>query len=139
MTRPAGAELQLRAALEADPEFAPAAYNLCVLLAEDRIDEALAWCRRADALEPQDPRNPYTLAFYQHYAGKREQAARTLRRLIERHPAYVDAYVLLGSIREEQADTAAAIALFRQALASGALADGDRALIQERLRALGER
>jgi len=130
------AEEQLRDALEAAPRFPAAAYNLCVLLADDRLDEAIEWCRRAAELQPGDPRHAYTLAFYQQLGGDAPGAVRTLRELVDRHPAYGDAYVLLGTLYEEAADTAAAIAAYRQALESGALAEPDRRVIQTRLLAL---
>jgi tetratricopeptide (TPR) repeat protein len=130
------AEEHLRAAIEAAPQFPAAAYNLCVLLAEDRLDEAVEWCRRAAEWQPGDPRHAYTLAFYQNLSGDAPAAVRTLRRLIERHPAYADAYVLLGTVHEERADTAAAIAAYSQALQSGALAEPDRRVIRARLLAL---
>ena len=59
------AERELREALRLDPKMAPAAYNLCILTAKDRPAEALSWCRKAVALNPQEPRYAYTLAFYQ--------------------------------------------------------------------------
>lgn len=134
-----GAEEHLRAALESAARFPAAAYNLCVLLAEDQLEEAIEWCRRAAEWQPSDPRHAYTLAFYQNLGGDSQAAVSTLHRLIQRHPAYGDAYVLLGTVHEEAADTAAAIAAYSQALESGVLADPDRRLIAARLRALQER
>lgn len=130
------AEEHLRAALKATPRFPAAAYNLCVLLAEDRLAEAIQWCRRAAELQPGDPRHAYTLAFYQQLGGDAPAAVRTLRALVDRHPAYGDAYVLLGTLYEESADTAAAIAAYSQALESGVLTEPDRRVIESRLRAL---
>jgi tetratricopeptide (TPR) repeat protein len=49
------AERELREAFRLDPKMAPAAYNLCILTAKDRPEEALSWCRRAVALNPQEP------------------------------------------------------------------------------------
>ncbi len=133
------AEVHLRAALETTPRFPAAAFNLCVLLAEDRLDEAIEWCRRAAELQPGDPRNAYTLAFYQNLGGDAPGAASTLRELIARHPRYGDAYVLLGTVYEEVADTAAAIAAYRQALEREVLAEPDRRVIEARLLALQRR
>ena len=84
--------------------------KISVMLAEDRLDEAIGWCRRAAELGPADPRHAYTLAFYQHLGGDAPGAVRTLRRLVDLHPGYGDAYVLLGTVHEEGADTAAASA-----------------------------
>ncbi|UCC75063.1 MAG: tetratricopeptide repeat protein [Gemmatimonadota bacterium] len=130
------AEAHLRSALEAEPTFAAAAYNLCVLLAEDRIDEALVWCRRADELDPGNPRHPYSLAYYLLLSGDPNGAIRVLRRSVSTHPSHVEAYELLGTIYEEAADSAAAIAVYRQALDSGALSENGRRLMQARLRTL---
>ena len=54
MERPIEAEAAFRAAFNYDPRSAPAAFNLGVLLAKDRPEEALAWCRRAAELRPQE-------------------------------------------------------------------------------------
>jgi len=41
------AKTALRTALDIDPQLAPAAYNLGVMLARDRIEEAVELCRKA--------------------------------------------------------------------------------------------
>ena len=42
------AEVYLRTALKADPQIAQAAYNLCVITAKDRLDEAVDWVQKGD-------------------------------------------------------------------------------------------
>jgi tetratricopeptide (TPR) repeat protein len=74
--------------LKADPQMAQSAYNLSIITAKDRIDEAVAWCRKAAELRPQDPKYAYTLAFYLNQKGDRNEAIRTLRALIEKYPGY---------------------------------------------------
>ena len=76
---PKGAEKYLKTALKADPQMAQAAYNLCVITAKDRINEAVTWCRKAAELRPQEPRYAYTLAFYLNQKGDRDEAIRTLK------------------------------------------------------------
>lgn len=95
------AEKNLRAAFKADPQMAGAAYNLCVISATDRPAEALEWCQKAVALRPREPKYAWTLAFYQRQ-GDSAAAAATLAALIERVPAYPDAYLLLADIHEQQ-------------------------------------
>ena len=131
-----GAERCLRTALKTDPQFAEAAYNLGVLLAADRIEEALSLCRRAVTLRPSEPKYGYTLAFYLHQNGYADDAAASLEEVIERHPAYVDAYFLLASIHQEQGAVEKADAVYRKALAVKELPDAARsrlAAARERL------
>ncbi len=98
MNEPRQAEEYLRKAIKADPQMAQAAYNLCILTSSDRIGEAVTWCRKAAELRPQDPRYAYTLAFYLNQKGDRADAARTLREILEKHPDYKDAGMLLKKI-----------------------------------------
>jgi Flp pilus assembly protein TadD len=93
-----GAERYLKAALNADPQMAQAAYNLCVITAKDRLDEAVAWCRKAATLRPQEPRYAYTLAFYISLKGDRSEAVGILKTLVEKYPGYKDAEMLLKDL-----------------------------------------
>jgi tetratricopeptide (TPR) repeat protein len=93
-----GAEKYLKAALKADPQMAQAAYNLCVITSKDRLNEAVAWCRKAAHLRPQEPRYAYTLAFYINQKGDRSEAVRILKALVEKYPGYKDAEMLLKDL-----------------------------------------
>jgi Flp pilus assembly protein TadD len=128
-----GGETHLRLAIAVAPEFAEAAYNLCVLLSDQRIEEAIEWCRTADELGPDQPRHAYTLAFYLYENGEVDAAARTLRRMIERGTGYVAAYELLGTIYEQEGSAHRAVALYRQAMQSTYLVDADKLRIEGRL------
>ncbi len=92
---PEQAESCLRTALKLDPQTAQAAYNLCILLSEDRLDEAVVFCRDASRLRPEDPRYAYTLAFYLHRKGDTAEAITTIKAVLEQHPEYGDARALL--------------------------------------------
>jgi hypothetical protein len=76
----AEAESALRTALKADPQMAPAAYNLAVLVAPKNLAEALELSRRAGALRPEEPRYAFTLAFYQRQRGDASAAMAPCRR-----------------------------------------------------------
>jgi tetratricopeptide (TPR) repeat protein len=97
------AEEHLKRALKSDPQLAQAAYNLCVLTAEDRLAEAVGWCRKAAALASQNPTYAYTLAFYLERNGARDEAIRTLEALVAQHPGYRDAEALLGELKARKA------------------------------------
>ncbi len=98
---PKQAETYLKKAIKADPQMAQAAYNLCVITAKDRINEAVTWCRKAADLRPQEPRYAYTLAFYLNQKGDTDNAIKTLKGIIQKHPEYRDAQMLLGEISKK--------------------------------------
>ncbi len=58
------AEAAFRRTLDADSLQAAAAYNLGVLVADKNLPEAVEWCGRAAALEPDESRYAYTHAFF---------------------------------------------------------------------------
>jgi tetratricopeptide (TPR) repeat protein len=132
-----GAEKHLKAALKADPQMAQAAYNLCVITSKDRINEAVTYCKKAADLKPQEPRYAYTLAFYQLQKGDEKGAVKTLRTLIEKQPAYADAYDLLGGTYEKQGKKEEAEKVYKKALETDdGIPDRDKFRIGAQLEAL---
>jgi tetratricopeptide (TPR) repeat protein len=117
MGKLADAERHLRSALNTDPAMARAAYNLAVILAEDRLEEAIEMCRQAHKIQPGDPRYAYTLAFYLEKKGRRGEAVDLLGQLLTEHPLYFDAYSFLGALHEKSGDSARASEVYRKALA----------------------
>jgi Flp pilus assembly protein TadD len=130
------AESLLRAALKVDPQMAPAAYNLGVILAKDRREEAIQWCRKAAQFGPGEPKYAYTLAFYLNESGKKSEAVLELQRVISQFSTYWDAYTLLGAIYEERKEFHKAKALYQQALTAAELPAEGRQFFQSRLAAL---
>jgi tetratricopeptide (TPR) repeat protein len=130
------AESQLREALKTDPRMGEAAYNLCVILAKDRPDEALRFCRQAVDVRPQDPRYAYTLAFYQQQRGSLAEAVKVLDELIVRHPAYADAYLLLGGIQERQGNRRGAVEIYKRGVAEEGIAESRKLFMKARMEAL---
>lgn len=133
------AEAALTASLKTDPNSAQAAYNLGVLLADDRIDEAIGWCRRAHELRPDQPKYATTLAFYLNRNGDTDGAVRVLRALVRRQTASADVYAMLGGIHEKKGDVRQAVAVYRQAIANEKLPQRDRYGFATRVRALSSR
>ncbi len=58
----------LRKALQLDPSNAGAAYNLAVLLGNENPAEALALCKKAVALNPENPKYRDAVAYYQEHS-----------------------------------------------------------------------
>jgi tetratricopeptide (TPR) repeat protein len=131
-----GAEQALREALKADPGLAAAAYNLGVLLASDRLAEALPWLEKARKLRQDQPKYAYTLAFFQRQKGYRETAIRGLQRLLQEHPAFANAYLLLGDIYQEQGRKEKARGVYRRGLARPDLPPRARQVIKNKMQAL---
>ena len=96
------AERAFRAAFKTNPHSARAAYNLGVLLSNDNPGEALEWCRRAAALDPNNPQFGYTYAYYLYRAGRFDQALQAIRQVRERFPAHEDSARFERTMLEEQ-------------------------------------
>jgi Tfp pilus assembly protein PilF len=127
------AERELKEAFRLDPKMAPVAYNLCILTATDRPQEALSWCRKAAALNPQEPKYAYTLAFYQKEQGDLRGATATLQDLVTKRPGFADGHILLAEVYVQQGDRLQAEAVLRQALQVESLSPRDRARVNAAL------
>jgi len=115
-----------RTALKTNPESAVAAYNLGVIVAKQDIEEAIAWCRKARDLRPEEPKYGYTLAFYLQQKGDVDRAISMLEQLVRQQAAYPDAYALLGHIYEEQDKINEAIEVYKKAAENERLSERDR-------------
>lgn len=136
MGRAQEAEAALRAAYAADGKLASAAHNLAILVSPDRLTEAIEWSCRAAELQPQEPKYAFTLAYYQRQAGDTEAAVRTLQKLIVEDRADPDAYMLLGSMYEEQDRRADALDVYLRAMNNAQLPDAARKGFAVRVEAL---
>ncbi|MBN1346880.1 MAG: tetratricopeptide repeat protein [Phycisphaerae bacterium] len=138
MGRLGESEGAFRAALKTDPNNAVAAYNLGVIVAKDRLDEGIEWCRKALKLRPDDPRYAFTVAFYQRQKGDVDAAVATLRRAIARQPASADVYMLLGEIHEQQGKREEAVAVYRRAMENVRLGQREHQAFAAKIQALSE-
>jgi len=139
MGRLSEAEEAFRTALKTNPESAVAAYNLGVIVAKQDIEEAIAWCRKARDLRPEEPKYGYTLAFYLQQKGDVDRAISMLEQLVRQQAAYPDAYALLGHIYEEQDKINEAIEVYKKAAENERLPERDRYGFTRRIQALSTR
>jgi tetratricopeptide (TPR) repeat protein len=139
MGRTGEAEGAFRKVLKTDPESAVAAYNLSITLAQDNIEEAIEWCRKARDLRPEDPKYPYTLAFFLRQKGDVDSAISTLEQLIRQPIAFADAYALLGRILEEEGKIDSAIEVYQKAAKNERLSEQERYGFTARIQALSSR
>jgi tetratricopeptide (TPR) repeat protein len=135
--RTADAVKSLRGALEFDPRMAAAAYNLGVIAGAASKAEAARWCRRAHMIEPESGKYAHALAFYQRESGDLASAVATLRKWLDGHPLDGQAVLELGLTHEKRGDRAAAVLLYRSAVANERIHDDQRAAIARELRRLG--
>lgn len=132
--RRAEAEAALRRALAADPALAQAAYNLCALLAQDRLQEALAHCRKAFALRPDSAKYGHAYAFFAWRGGDERAAVAALEAILRRRPPEADPYLLLASIHREKGRVGMAAAVLRRAASDPALPPQGRRDVEAALR-----
>lgn len=130
------AETTLRAALTADPELAPAAYNLAVLVGERDPAQAADLCRRAARRTPEEPKYAFSQAYYELASGAERQAMATLKALVAAHPGHVDAVLMLGDLLVKHGRSHEAAALYDRALTAAVLPEGARAALASRRQAL---
>jgi tetratricopeptide (TPR) repeat protein len=97
------AESHLRRALKTDPQMSQAAFNLCVIMGENRLAEAVGYCRQAAEQQPQNGRYAWTLAYFLDKRGESKAAAETLETLLTREPL-LDGYLLLSDIYRQTGD-----------------------------------
>ncbi len=96
--QPADAEMAFRQAIQRDPRFDRAWYNLGLLLAQtNRLPAAIDALRKAEALAPASPDYPYALATVLLRHGDRAGAQAAARRTLALDPARADARQLLAA------------------------------------------
>jgi tetratricopeptide (TPR) repeat protein len=130
------AEHALRTALKSDPQMAAAAYNLGVIIAKKNANEAIAWCRKAAELRPDEAKYTHTLAFFQRQQGDKAAAIRTLRQAVGRQQANIDCYLLLGELYEQQGELKAAVGVYGEALRRDDLPPAVQQQLRAKLRVL---
>ena len=96
----------------------------------------MSWCRKAAALNPQEPKYAYTLAFYQKEQKDLQGAAATLKDLVTQRPGFVDGYLLLAEIYVQQGERPQAETLLRQVLQQENLPPRDRGRVAATLQRL---
>lgn len=112
------AELHYRKALEANPEFVPAANNLAYLLAEQEkhLPDALRFARTAYRLMPNDYRILDTLGWVYVKLGMHDRAIRTLNQSHEHAPDNPTILYHLGIAYYKSGAVAQAEATLKRAL-----------------------
>ncbi len=119
--------------------MAEAAYNLGVLLARDRLEEAIVWCRKSVDLQPESLKYGYTLAFYLSQGGRTDEAVGRLQTLMAHHPENPDVWALLGAVFEKRGQMHEALALYRKASNNKLLPERDRLHFEEKLKSSPDR
>jgi tetratricopeptide (TPR) repeat protein len=129
--RPDEAEKLLRDLVHRFPEFAPAANDLALLLAErnQSLDFAAALADRARRLAP-GPEVLDTVGFVELRRGRLDAAKEALEQSLAANPGYATARYHLGLVLAARGERDAAIAALRQALGGGPFPEADDARTQ---------
>jgi tetratricopeptide (TPR) repeat protein len=129
------AEESFRDALNNDPFLASAAYNMSILLAKERLDEAVAWGQKAYLMQPETEYG-YSLASLMKKNGNWDGALEVLRQVINSDRAFAAAYLFMGEIYENRGKKREAKAIYQQGLAVEGISEKDRNKIARRLNTL---
>lgn len=105
----------LEQALKNDSSLAVAAYNLAVISAKKDINKAINYISIASMLEPDNSKYSYTWAFFAYENGDSVLAITQLKKAIDSHNEFLDAYLMLASIYEEQHNPKEAIKVYKRA------------------------
>ncbi|MFN0167381.1 MAG: tetratricopeptide repeat protein, partial [Bryobacteraceae bacterium] len=112
----AGAELELRRALDLNPSYASAhVWRASSLLIRRRFDEAFAEVDRAGELDPLSPITQTQVGWIRALAGRSEKAIAQYRKVLANHPDYPWALWLLGAALSETGRAREAIEILRKA------------------------
>jgi TolB-like protein/Flp pilus assembly protein TadD len=133
----AGAEAELRRALELAPQNPAVTSNLANLISDlGRLDEAAALAQRAIVLDPLRAASHYDLAIDLIALGRSDEAEAALHKSVELQPQSAQNYCYLAIIQILRGNSGAAVELAKQetdpfwhtyALALAHFAHGDRA------------
>ena len=136
MERPQEAETAFLKAARLDPNNPVPAFNLGILLADKNPTGALAWCKKAYTLEPDNGRYGYTYAFYLNRQGQFERPIAILEKQINDRHATPDAYMFLAQIYQSLGQQSKARLVFEKALRNLDLSAQDRMMLQQQIQRL---
>lgn len=123
--------------LDVDKNSVTASYNLAVIFGtRKQYEKAISYASLTKKLQPDNPRNWYTLAYYLQQAGKSTLAIAELKQLLLQFPTYFDGYQYLESIFIEQNKPGEMVAVLEKAMANPALDDATRSAMKQRIQQL---
>ena len=128
----------LKHALEVDSTLSVAAYNLAVISAQTNIYDAVKYSQLAFDITPDNPKYGYTYAYYLIQNGEIQKAIFVSEKIIESHPDFIDAYLFLGNIYENNNDIKAAIDIYERATRVANIPDQYKQNIQMRINVLSQ-
>ncbi len=136
----AGAERELRRAVELNPNYADAHFVFgSTLPAVGKLDEAIEEMRKALVLDPLAPHHSRWLARFLLYAKDYDAAIEQSRRTLEINTDYIYSYLDIGSAHLGQGDAEEALKCYRRGQSLESAVRSYDALLVRALAAMGER
>ncbi|QZE14456.1 ammonia-forming cytochrome c nitrite reductase subunit c552 [Halosquirtibacter laminarini] len=102
--------------LKANPESGVAAFNLAVIYGQNDLENAIKYSKIAFESGVQNPKYGYTYAFYLLQNGSKKSAIKVLKEVVKIDPNYLDAWVFLGQLYEQEKQYSNAIKACESAL-----------------------
>ena len=87
---------------------------------------------------PDEPKYAYTLAYYQLESNQKAMASKTLKKLIEDHPEFLNAVSLLADIYMQDGDKQKAVGLYKNTLKTDGISMQDKEAIQQAINSIQE-
>ena len=87
-------------------------------------------------LRPADPKYAHTLAFYLRKKGDAAGGIAILMETLQRDPSFIDAYLLLADIHEQQGEISKAVEVYRSCLRQEDLPAATRRQLEAKLQSL---
>ncbi|QZT39020.1 tetratricopeptide repeat protein [Halosquirtibacter xylanolyticus] len=119
--------------LSANNESAVAAFNLAVIYGQKDLSKALKYSKQAFKHANNNPKYGYTYAFYLLQDGDRKVAISVLMQVVNVDPNYLDAWVFLGQMYEQEKNYTKAIEACQKALQVEGLPDRARQGLQQKI------
>jgi Tfp pilus assembly protein PilF len=100
------------------------------------MNEAINYVQIAVDAMPENPRYAYTLAFYQFKDNQKSKAVKTLKKIIDETPQYLNAVSLLCDIYTRDGKNAEAIAIYKKALLAEGVSEENKTAIRQAINIL---
>jgi len=100
------------------------------------VNESIDYARIATEAMPEEHKYAFTLAFYQNQNNQKNEAVKTLQKLLKSNPEYLSAISFLADIYMKDGKPQEAVKIYQQALKAEGISEQDKAAIRQSIAVL---